>query len=338
MSNLKKIEQEIEKKLGLSVCFYAENTRPTGITVCETPFETTTDDGERTYFRFLYNRVGYIGILEGTSEEIKKYALLLPSYIEGFTEREEELSKSEHLKRILLGETSSMGIYKYAMKYSVKEKSCFAIALRMEKYLDESVTLLEQYVGNSLDVVLKMNENTCVLVRFAGEEMEEYHSSVDYAEFLTQFLNEELGVDVLAGVGPMVRDLKDVALSYAGAENALRYADVFDVQGNVHSYREFILVQMLEGIPESRLEEYLSELSDEHAKEIFCDEEMLSTAECFLQNSLNVSETSRKLYMHRNTLLYRLDKIEKETGLNIRSFSDAVSFRVLTILHRLLKK
>ena len=65
---------------------------------------------------------------------------------------------------------------------------------------------------------------------------------------------------------------------------------------------------------------------------------MLNTAESFLQSSLNVSETSRNLYMHRNTLLYRLDKIEKATGLNIRSFSDAVSFRVLTILHKLLGK
>ena len=65
---------------------------------------------------------------------------------------------------------------------------------------------------------------------------------------------------------------------------------------------------------------------------------MLTTAEAFLQSSLNVSETSRNLYMHRNTLLYRLDKIEKATGLNIRLFSDAVSFRVLTALHKLLKK
>ena len=73
-------------------------------------------------------------------------------------------------------------------------------------------------------------------------------------------------------------------------------------------------------------------------KEIFEDEEMLETAEAFLQSSLNISETSRNLYMHRNTLLYRLDKIEKATGLNIRLFSDAVSFRVLSILYKLLKK
>ena len=82
----------------------------------------------------------------------------------------------------------------------------------------------------------------------------------------------------------------------------------------------------------------MSELIDEKSKEVFDDEEMLLTAEEFLQNSLNVSETSRKLYMHRNTLLYRLDKIEKSSGLNIREFPQAVSFRVLTILHKLLKK
>ena len=176
------------------------------------------------------------------------------------------------------------------------------------------------------------------MLRFVGDETEECQSTVDYAEFLVQSLKEELGVDARAGVGPVVKELKDAALSYAGADNALRYADVFNVSGSVHSYREFILVKMLESVPESKLAEYFAELSDEKLKEIFDDEEMLNTAEAFLQSSLNVSETSRNLYMHRNTLLYRLDKIEKATGLNIRAFPDAVSFRVLTILHKLLGK
>ena len=95
---------------------------------------------------------------------------------------------------------------------------------------------------------------------------------------------------------------------------------------------------MLEDIPDALLSQYYMEITDEQCKEIFDDAEMLGTAEAFLQSSLNVSETSRNLYMHRNTLLYRLDKIEKATGLNIRQFSDAVSFRVLTVLHTLLKK
>ena len=82
---------------------------------------------------------------------------------------------------------------------------------------------------------------------------------------------------------------------------------------------------------------YLETLLDSGAREIFSDEEMLNTAEEFLENNLNVSETSRKLYLHRNTLPYRLDKIEKATGLNIRKFSDAVTFRLITILSRLVR-
>ena len=97
-------------------------------------------------------------------------------------------------------------------------------------------------------------------------------------------------------------------------------------------------MKILEDIPEAKLAQYFTEITDEHCKEVFEDVEMLSTAEAFLQSSLNVRETSRNLYMHRNTLLYRLDKIEKATGLNIRQFPDAVSFRVLTVLHKLLKK
>ena len=338
MSELVKIERAIAEKLNINVRFYAENTRPNRMPVCEKDFEGVTDDGQYTYFRVLYKNVGYIGVLEGVGDLEKNYALLLPSYIEGFSEREAELSKSEHLKRILLGECSSMGIYKYMTKFSVRGASCFVIALYVPKYVKETLAVLEQYGGNSLDTALQTGENTCVLVRFVNEDVDDYHSSTDYAEFIVQSLKEELGIEVRAGVGPTVRELKDAAFSYAQAENALRYCDVFEMQGNVHSYREFILVKMLEDIPDSKLSEYFSELSDEHFKEIFEDEAMLGTAECFLQHDLNVSETSRNLYMHRNTLLYRLDKIEKATGLNIRAFSDAVSFRVLTILYRLLKK
>lgn len=337
MSELNKIAQKISEKLHVDFSFYAENTRPSGQPFCDKQFDEVTDDGEYTFFRFLYKTVGYIGCIRGAGETEKVYAQLLPSYVESFAEKEAELSKTEHLKRILLGECSSMSIYKYTTKFSVKGAPCFAIVLRVPKLMQESLALLDQYVGNSLDTAVQMSEDTCVLVRFTGEE-DGYRSSVDYAEFLTQSLKEELGLDVQAGVGQIVKELKDVASSYAGAENALRYADVFEISGNVHTYREFILFRMLEDVPASKCAEYLSQITDEHFKEVFEDEEMLSTAEAFLQSSLNVSETSRNLYMHRNTLLYRLDKIEKATGLNVRLFSDAVSFRVLSVLYKLLKK
>lgn len=338
MAELKRILKEISKMPGVQLKYYAENTHPTDIPVCDKQFEGVTDDGERTYFRFLYHNVGYVGVLEGVGEAQTNYALLLPSYIEGFDDKDAELSKTEHLKRILLGECSSMSIYKYSTRFSVKGTPCFAIVLHVPRLMKETIAVLEQYGGNSLDTAVQMSEESCVLVKFVKEIEDEYRSSVDYAEFLAQSLKEELGLDALVGVGPTVRELKDVAVSYVQAENALRYADVFKVQGNVHSYREFILIKMLEDIPEIKLAQYFADITDEQCKEVLADEELLATAEAFFQSSLNVSETARNLYMHRNTLLYRLDKIEKATGLNIRQFSDAVSFRVLTVLHKLLKK
>ena len=95
---------------------------------------------------------------------------------------------------------------------------------------------------------------------------------------------------------------------------------------------------MLEEVPDLKLREYMEQFGTGDGSEVFEDEDMLSTAEEFLENSLNISETSRNLYMHRNTLMYRLDKIERITGLNIRKFSDAVTFRIITVLYKLLQR
>ena len=113
--------------------------------------------------------------------------------------------------------------------------------------------------------------------------------------------------------------------------------NAIDSKGDIHSFKEYVLIKMLEDLPKYKLNENLATLLDSDARDIFSDEEMINTAEEFLENSLNVSETSRKLYLHRNTLAYRLDKIEKSTGLNIRKFSDAVTFRLITILSKLVR-
>lgn len=341
MTELEKIAAGVSALLGARFGYYRENSGEQpggGLSRCDRQFEGVTDDGECTFFRFLYKNVGYVGVIGGAGKEMHAYAALLPAYIGSMQDREGDLSKTEYLKRILFGECSSAGIYRYMTKFSVGRSACFALALSVPGHMEEATALIAQYGGNSLDTVVTLDKRNCVLVKFVGEEESEYQSPTDYAEFLAQSLKEELGLDVTVGVGSVVRSLKDVALSYSQAAGALRYAGVFSGGGGVHSYKEYMLVKMLEDVPESKLMEYLGEMTDEGARDIFEDAEMVNTAEEFLQSSLNVSETSRKLYMHRNTLLYRLDKIEKATGLNIRQFPDAVSFRVLTILYRLLGK
>ena len=338
MNELKKIVKDISERLGISFTYYEERKKPTDAPVCEKSFESVTDDGEYTFFRFAFKGTGYVGVLVGAGDMQRNYATLLPTYIESFMDKETELSKTEYLKRILLGECSSLGIYRYASKFSVREAKCYALAIRVPKMIKETTAIIEQYVGNSVDTIVQMSEDECVLVKYVYEQENEYQSSVDYAEFLAQSLNEELGLNVTIGVGPTVRDIKDVAHSYTRAVTTLGCAETFGENGGVYSYREFILVKMLEDLSENKLAEYLSDLTDDNFREILENEEMLSTAEEFLRSNLNVSETSRNLYMHRNTLLYRLDKIEKATGLNIRSFSDAVSFRALTLIYKLLGK
>ena len=296
-------------------------------------------EGQETCFAFTYKNDCYVGKLEMVGDTANALSRLLVSYFENCEDAQAELSKSERLQSILLGETSSTGVYRFMSKYSIRNEACFALAVTVPRLMDETVAILSQYEENGTDEVVKMSDSLCAIVKFvAPTEENEYHSATEYAEFIAQSLKEELGIDVAVGVGPTVRDLKEVSLSYAQATSALRYAEVFGAKGKVHAYREFMLIKMLEDLSVQKLEEYLSQLTDESAKEIFEDEEMLSTAEEFLQHNLNAAETSRNLYMHRNTLLYRLEKIEKATGLNIRQFSDAVSFRVLTVLYKLLGK
>ena len=119
MTELEKIFGEIQERLGLEVSFYRENARAHGGPVCEKPFDGITDDGNYTFFRFLYKNIGYVGALKGVGETQNNYALLLPPYIESFSDKEADLSKTEYLRRILLGECSSAGVYKYMTKFSV---------------------------------------------------------------------------------------------------------------------------------------------------------------------------------------------------------------------------
>ena len=132
----------------------------------------------------------------------------------------------------------------------------------------------------------------------------------------------------------MVDNIKDIARSYREAQAALEVGRVFDTDKNIVSYENLGIGRLIYQLPTTLCEMFLNEVFKKGSIEAL-DRETLSTIQCFFENNLNVSETSRTLYMHRNTLMYRLDKIERVTGLNLRKFSDAVTFRLITILNKL---
>ena len=227
---------------------------------------------------------------------------------------------------------------RYVEQFSFRGVSCFVLVIQLPKRFEDAKTLLQQYVDHRLDEIIDLPNQTLALVKFIEKKETEYSSGVDYANFLALLFKEELGLDAQIGVGSTVREWKGIALSFNQAEETLRLSKQLTLKNGVYSYREFILTKILNRIPREEVEQYVSETMDEKFKDILDDEETLSTAEGFLEQSLNISETARNLYMHRNTVLYRLDKIQRITGLNLRQFPDAVAFKVLLALYRRFNK
>ena len=229
---------------------------------------------------------------------------------------------------------------KYMRKFSVPPVPCYVLSVVSKgAHAEEISDFLESYTINGLDTAVTLNENSCIFVKYlTGESDSEYQSPIDFAEIFAQSLFEETGVSVQVGVGGTVRSLSDAVQSYNQAESALKTSELFNSKSQVHSYKEFILYEMLEELPSAKISAYFDMLADADAKRLFADEDMMNTAEEFLNDNLNVSETARKIYMHRNTLTYRLDKIARATGLDIRNFSDAVTFRINTVLYKMINK
>ena len=339
-SELKTSIQSVYQKTGIDVFLFSPEGKFLFSAAGEKPpfafrrFGGVLQADGATFFKVLHRGAEYVCAIQGTGPVEKNYAVFLSDAIENTAGKSLNLPRGEFIRRILLGECSADDVQTYAIKYSVPESPCFALAVSSDLKAGELMSFLTQYAGEEADTAVAVTGKDCAFIKFMDEDTE-YQSSADFANFLARSLLEEVGVKVRIGVGGTVRHFEEIASSYRQANTALRMSGIFNSGGEVHTYREFVLVKMLEDLPEAKLGEYLSILLDGEAKELLKDEDMVNTAEEFLENSLNVSETSRNLFMHRNTLMYRLDKIERVTGLNLRKFSDAVTFRVITILYKL---
>lgn len=348
-SELSILINAIKEKTGIDITIYAESmkylvsTDPKAQAVLPSSrdFETVFADAacNRTFFKIKYKNARLIGMIDGVGETEKNYAFLIMNLIESSSNRELQLSQSEYLKMILLGECNRPQVQKYMRKFNVPQMECYVLVISdKESKSEEIINILNNFATNSLDIAVAMEEGVAVFLKFIDEAGDnEYQSAAEYAGFLQQSIYEETGTRVSIAVGGKVPSVAEANTSFQQAMTTLRVSTAMNSKGEVHTFKEFLLVKMLEDIPKFKLNEYLEILLDSDAKSVFSDPEMINTAEEFLENTLNASETSKKLYLHRNTLTYRLDKIERSTGLNIRRFSDAMTFRLITYLYKLLK-
>lgn len=291
----------------------------------------------RTVFHIKFGGNHYIGVLQGIGEEQSNYAYLLSELFDNYSQKSFLLSREEFFKAVLLGELDDVKIKRYAKKYGISDKKACVMLIDSDDNAKDVVDVATYYSALDVCFVLKLDNSECALVKYCDNDSGEYRSKTEFAEFLSQSIMEEKCVYTDIFIGGTVEKISDLAASYAQATDTKRMSKALGYERGIHSFKEFMLLHALEELPENKISEFHKMLTDYSDKDIFEDSEMVLTAEAFLQNNLNVSETSRKLYVHRNTLTYRLDKIEKETGLDLRKFSDAVTFRVITLLKSLIK-
>ena len=288
----------------------------------------------KTLFWIKCKGKNYACAINGAGVVEKNYAYLIKELVESAFYKD-GLSKVDFYKSVLMGESNGTQSARYMKKFAIKDSPAFVMVLTLPKGKKAGVlAVLESYGEEERDFAVDVGDEQLAFVKFLDGE-EDCQPSTEYAEFIKQSVYEETGVSVKITIGGTVKTIAELSSSYMQAIATLRMVNSTNAKGEIHSFKEFVLIKMLEDLPRHKLGEYLNTLLDYSAKDIFNDEEMINTAEEFLLNSLNVSETSRNLYLHRNTLTYRLDKIEKETGLDIRKFSDAVTFRLITILSKL---
>ena len=287
--------------------------------------------GEETAFPVSFGGEEATLYIRGRGEETENKIRLVRYLLSG-SARQQRPQEADSLKNILLGEGGEWGSFRFLTKNNLGDGACFALDVVPDRRADEAFRQIERCIEGKDEIAVRMDKSRIGIVRFSGEE-----SPMEFAQFIFQLLYEELGIRASVGVGCEVSSFAQIASSYTQAVTTVKLSSIFHSKGEVHSYREYLLVTMLEDLSEARIKEYMTQFNVKSVEEVFLDSDLAGTAEQFLENNLNLSETSRALFLHRNTLMYRLDKIKRITGLDLKNFSDAVTFRVISILYKLLK-
>ena len=156
------------------------------------------------------------------------------------------------------------------------------------------------------------------------------------AASIVDTLNVEYYIKAVVGIGTPASNIKDLAASFKEAQIALEVAKVFDTERSIVSYDNLGIARLIYQLPTTLCDMFLKEVFKQGSIESL-DQETLFTIQSFFENNLNVSETSRGLFVHRNTLVYRLEKIRKITGLDLRKFDDAIVFKVALMVKKYLQ-
>ncbi len=272
----------------------------------------------------------YILISAGSGENSylvgKMAAFQLQNLLIAYKER---FDKDNFIKNLLLDNLLLVDIYSRAKRLHIQTDSRRAVLI-VETAAgrdNNTIELVKTILGNNKrEFVTAVDENNVVVVKELTDEQD--NNDLDKtAKAISAFLIKEHMEKVHIAYGTPVNEIKDVSRSYKEAKMALDVGKIFFDDRDVIAYGELGIGRLIYQLPIPLCKMFIKEIFEGNSPDEF-DEETLSTINKFFENSLNVSETSRQLFIHRNTLVYRLDKLQKGTGLDLRVFDDAITFKI----------
>ncbi len=182
------------------------------------------------------------------------------------------------------------------------------------------------------DVLVDMDRHTVVMIKDVSET-DDLDEISQFAQALQETLMGETAHQMTIGIGRCRHTMDELRESYMEARRAIEVGRIFKAEESIYVYSRLILERFLMELPQDISAYYHSLLFNRKNQRLF-NEEMLYTIDMFFKKDLNLSDTARQLYIHRNTLVYRLDKVQKQIGLDLRSFEDAVTFKILMELKK----
>ncbi len=266
----------------------------------------------------------YIGVLSVALSSIKQFY-------------DEKYDRSNFVKNIILDNILPGDIYLKARELHFNNDSTRVVFLiRLLDKADVSVYdgIQSLFPDKAKDFVINISESDIALVKEVKSDIDG-KALASLARSVADSLSSEFYAHALIGIGTPVVGVKDLAKSFKEAQVALEVGKVFDTERNIVSYDHLGIARLIYQLPTTLCEMFLKEIFKVGSIETL-DQETLFTIQRFFENNLNVSETSRKLFVHRNTLVYRLEKIKKLTGLDLREFDDAIVFKVALMVKKYL--
>lgn len=275
-------------------------------------------------------KLDFAAFAEGTDATARTIcAVAAVAFNEAKSNYEEKHNKAAFVKNIISDNILPGDVYVRAkeLHFVTDEPRSVLLVRQMENSDVAAVEVIQRlFPDKQKDFVLNINETDIVVVK-ALSSPDAHEEILKAARSIESLLHEELGIRCVIGISTNARHLRELADRYKEAQVAIDVGRVFESDKTIINYESLGLGRIIYQLPTTLCEMFLNEVFKKNPIETL-DEDTLETINRFFENNLNVSETSRKLYVHRNTLVYRLEKIKKITGLDLREFDHAIVFKV----------